>query len=194
MLDVRSCQPYLALRLICEVTEECQIAPEIAKEWADDWAKVVCESDIYETLGRELGITRAVAKTEWFKLLFGPNYMTSRTKILFEDWFPAMAAVFHRMKWGDHRRLATRLQLYESHVILERIAPRIAKLGIPALTIHDSFIVGRTELEEVCAIMAVELKNVAGWPPVIAYDGFCWNLEPVGPDRASCPTALYAER
>jgi hypothetical protein len=158
-LDVQTAQPYLVLRLLQDRNAE----PKIAEKWA----VAVCHDDVYTALATDLKMSRQEAKECWFKLVFAHNNARSLAKDAFESRFPELAEVFAREKRMRHRDLAICLQRHESHVMLERIAPRLTQLGIPALTIHDSFIVPTANAAEVDRIMSEELATYTGYPPVI---------------------------
>ncbi len=158
-LDIRTAQPYLALRLLHERDAD----PAVIEEWA----AAVCGSDLYSTLAAELAVSRDEAKVCWFRLLFAHNRASSPPKTAFENRFPEVAEVFRNEKRHHNRNLAIRLQTFESHVVLEHIVPRLAALDIPVLTIHDCVIVptGKASIAE--RVVSQELLSFVGYAPVI---------------------------
>jgi hypothetical protein len=113
MLDVRTSQAYFALAILKDYEKEVGW-----QSLTDEWARAVCDSDLYETLAAKLGMTREQAKAEWFKILFSKNYPTPQ-KDAFAELFPCVAAIFEHEKRRDFRRLAVKLQVLESYAIVE---------------------------------------------------------------------------
>jgi len=162
-LDVQTAQPYLVLRLLHD--------RNAGAKTTEIWAEAVCHGDVYTCLATDLGLGRQEAKECWFKLVFAHSNAKSSARDAFDARFPELGALFAEGKRMRHRDLAIRLQQYESHVMLERIVPRLAQLRIPTLTIHDSFIVPMANAAAVERFMSEELVTYTDHPSVIRREG-----------------------
>lgn len=162
-LDVKSMQPYLLIRLL----REAEQAGLVRNGTAAEWVSAVCDGDIYQTLARELTISRNSAKQLWFRVLFGHNKAEFPAKNYFERRYPEVARYVSIEKRRHKRDLAVKLQRMESLVMLERIGPRLADLQIPCLTVHDSLLVLSADMRECERIMTEELHAYVGQKPVI---------------------------
>jgi hypothetical protein len=158
-LDIRSCQPYLMLRF----GRDAGIGEEVLQQWA----RAVCENDLYGMLALEAGTSRGEAKKAWCMVAFGHDRIQSPVKDALIREFPEMAELIRVAKIKDPKALSHRLQQYEAHAMLERIVPRLVGEDIPVLTIHDSLIVPEEVADRVQTIMIRELTAFTGFPPMI---------------------------
>ena len=152
-----------------------------------DWFSEFLNTDIYSSIGHELGNTnRAMSKKGMMMLLFtepetySPFIKPLRT--LFPEYLEGLLAVKHSFKenhMSSKKSLPVFLQMVEAHVFLEIIYPALAEAGIPALTKHDSILFPKSRYLEVEKIVAdcfekigfrgkMELEepesNINNWP------------------------------
>ena len=81
----------------------------------------------------------------------------------FASVYPTIADIIKVLKQKDHRNLSILLQRIESTIFIDRICPRLVKVGIVPLTIHDSVIVKEDQAEktmEICRDVFMELFRV----------------------------------
>ena len=126
-----------------------------------DWFKQFLNTDIYKSVGNELGKNRAIAKKGMMMLFFTESGQYSPLikplKKLFPEYLEALLAVKHSFKENHlscKKTFPVFLQLVEAHIFIEIIYPALAEAGIPALTKHDSILFPKSRYSEVEKIVA----------------------------------------
>lgn len=185
ILDIKSCQPYLAIYL-------ARSSPELverlgAEAAVQEWIEVVLEHDIYRFLSYFFAEVHGEihSRDRWKKLLLrilnGPAGRTHedkgkpfREKELFEHLFPEMNSLLNHFKQELKSKLKSKrsnlslfLQQLESEIMLWNVCPRVLDAGIPVLTVHDALVVPSIHAAEVRAIMEEEFGRVVGTRPVV---------------------------
>jgi len=102
-----------------------------------------CEfGKLYDSL-MEPGADRQAFKKQFFTdVFFGKNRWQSPLKQRFEEAYPSVAQMLHRLKEKDHRRSAWVMQCYESTIFIYIIGKRLSREcpDLPVYSIHDSIL------------------------------------------------------
>jgi hypothetical protein len=101
----------------------------------------------YETIAEKMGIVlncenRTAFKQSFFAGIFFSKNSKRKTAIkkAFEELFPTVANALYSLKQNDYTEFPVKLQKLEASVIIKVLA-RLNKMGIKALSIHDSIVV-----------------------------------------------------
>ncbi|MDO7853427.1 hypothetical protein [Hymenobacter convexus] len=120
-----------------------------------------CQGEtIYSEVARMLGISRAVAKTEMFRVVFGGVNKTSKAWKQIKADFPAVAAWLETVKQLPDFNLAIYLQRWEAHVMIENVYPAIKNAGFVAFSKHDSFLVPQSQVAQVRALVEQVMRDM----------------------------------
>lgn len=136
---------------------------------------------------------RQMVKAVTYQVFFSKNYYrlkknkklvkyVTREKELFSKLFPTVMQVFEQYKDNlshpekdRHKALAKALQRIESRLMLDKIAPELAKQKpcMPRYTIHDSFVTTLGNEEFVKSIMKDFLIKEIGFSPELIPEIWC---------------------
>jgi hypothetical protein len=126
----------------------------------------------YEYLMDNLEIyeDRSLFKVRFFKKVFYSKenlYYISEERKRFTELFPNVSQIISYYKKDDYRNLAISLQRAEAEIMINKVIPKLAELGIYALTIHDSILTTPDNTETVKGIILKEFQNQYGLVPTI---------------------------
>jgi hypothetical protein len=126
----------------------------------------------YEYLMDNLEIyeDRSLFKVRFFKKVFYSKenlYYISEERKRFTELFPNVSQIISYYKKDDYRNLAISLQRAEAEIMINKVIPKLAELGIYALTIHDSILTTPDNTETVKGIILKEFQNQYGLAPTI---------------------------
>jgi hypothetical protein len=112
---------------------------------------------------------REKAKLMWMALAYSSNRSTNYyiVKLAFQDKYPIISLILRAIKKNKHAYLAIILQKIESHIFIEQISRNLIDNGIVPITIHDSVIVKKSDLEKSEEIMNQVLLENIGFTPKI---------------------------
>lgn len=133
-----------------------------AKGIEDQRYMALCEAgEIYDHLANRLGVLRESAKHEMVMLLYAKNGYRSTAKRVFELDFPAMAQYIHKVKDGDHKRLARRMQEAERRFVVDTVCVRLFQIDrdIFITTIHDSILARKSNCDLVLSVLREEFAK-----------------------------------
>jgi hypothetical protein len=122
----------------------------------------LCEAgEIYDHLAYRLGVLRESAKHEMVMLLYAKNGYKSTAKRLFEIEFPEMAQFIHKVKDGDHKRLARRMQEAERRFVIDSVCPRLFQINndLFVTTIHDAIVARKSDCDLVVSVLREEFSK-----------------------------------
>lgn len=154
----------------------------ITETYSINYIREATSGLLYDNISKSLNCNdRKVAKDLVFKYLFSPLWFKHPVVVYFKCHFPHIDVFRRRLNLGFHKTrkqkrspseqsntLALLLQKIESTFILNHVAPVIdEELGIPYLTIHDSFMVPIGFEKEVKAIIIRVALDCFGISPKI---------------------------
>ena len=114
-------------------------------------------------------MTRDELKKKWMIELFGPDYLRQHVWAAMQREFPDLCVQIERMRKGNYRNLARRLQKIESELVLDTAVPLIktALSGVAISTIHDCIVCPVEALEPVADILRATFAKALGFEPLI---------------------------
>ncbi|MDG3581781.1 hypothetical protein [Galbibacter pacificus] len=144
-VDLKNSQPFFFYTLL--LREENKINKDELKLFGE----LVTGGTLYEYLcDKWIGeMDRENMKKNLFKILYSKNNSYRKLKQFFNSIFPSINQYIEEKKEVEHNQIAIQMQKMESNTILDIILPKLFKKNIVPLTIHDSFIVGRSEVDVV---------------------------------------------
>lgn len=151
-LDLSQSQPSFFAQLLFD---------EIGK---NSFTSAINSGDIYDIIAKKHGLTsRASAKKEFYKTLFGPIYMSEEFFSMFPDtklWIKKVKSTYYENNPNSlkYTNLSMILQRYES-TIMKKVWRELIENEIIFLTVHDSIIVKRKDFRKSNKIMKEVLKN-----------------------------------
>jgi len=140
------------------------------------YKELTSRGELYEYLMKEMGIKedRETFKKRFFgKICYckeNPRYITRERKI-FAKLFPAVSAIISYYKIEDYKQLAIKLQRAEADIMINTVAKKLAEQGIFLLTIHDSILTTKENVEIVKETILTEFKNKFNLIPTFKIKG-----------------------
>jgi hypothetical protein len=186
-IDIANSQPFLFNILIIDYNNNINsssyiyntykttnIIPSYVSNKTDIliYRDITSSGKFYENLMDKMEIyeDRSLFKVRFFKKVFyskeNPYYISEERK-RFTELFPNVSQVISYYKKDDYRNLAISLQRVEADIMINRIVPRLANMGIYVLTIHDSILTTPDKIEIVKEIILQEFDNQYGLIPTI---------------------------
>lgn len=136
----------------------------------EKYVKFLETKDFYSEIGGEdiekLG--RKVVKQKIFKQIFFGRLrfnIGSRYFRRFKKLFPCLAELVIGMKLNDHAALAVFLQSMEADAVVSNCIFALKELDIPAISIHDSILVKKSDVEIARKYMFDSVKDALGFEP-----------------------------
>ncbi|MCY2976672.1 MAG: hypothetical protein NTW52_18605 [Planctomycetota bacterium] len=126
-----------------------------------------CLSDeLYQGIARAFDLDRDKAKKAFYSYSYGPirKHGTRRPQALLvqqyiADNYPVTANYVASQKQFDYRQFAVKKQNLEASIFVDGIFAELSRVGIPALTVHDSIYVGTTHQEQTKEITEEHLNK-----------------------------------
>lgn len=98
-------------------------------------------------------LTRKEIKNIMFAILYSKPGSYRKEKAIFGEIFPNILEWIEKRKGKNHQKFAINLQKIESSMCIDTILPRLHSKGIMCFTVHDSWIIDNTQLEETISII-----------------------------------------
>lgn len=131
----------------------------------------VTNKDFYSELAaRAAGsLTRKEAKQQSFILLFAQNRTAARQPFykVFKELFPILANEISQIKESDYKKVAFEMQSGESRIMITGALLDLARLEIPAFSIHDSILCLPEHLEVVQDCISRNFLKQTGFAPIL---------------------------
>jgi len=136
-----------------------------------------CQEDhLYDSIGELFNVTRKEAKGCYYQYIFGRNRKDRRgnrtafeVQEFFKEKYPRAADFAWDAKKENHRRLSHKLQRMEAELFVDGMLLELKRLNVPALTIHDSIVVGEQDREQAMGI-AQRILSDNGIRPVLTLE------------------------
>jgi len=130
-----------------------------------------CEhlADIYNDYYNTNEFDREKAKSLWMPIAYSTinskDYASS--KKAFKKKYKCISKVMYSIKKGNYKRLVQLLQKVESDIFIDRICKELIEVGITPLTIHDSIIIPKNELQKSREVLERVLVEALGFSPTV---------------------------
>lgn len=140
------------------LNEELKLIKLPSEKEQKEWRNLCERGELYEFFMREIynktGVkkTRTEVKEIMMTTLYSSNHSHNEYKKLFKDIFPSIFNFIVKIKGykfikRSHRLLPIMLQIIESFLWCETILPKLDRMNIPYLFIHDSVIIKEKDIE-----------------------------------------------
>lgn len=160
-LDICNSQPVFLLKVLYNKINTN--TPEQENELAH-FESLTSSGQLYQTIAdaAELSFDKTIKSKLYKQVLFGRNSYRGLVQRTFERLFPNVTSVIRDIKEKDFRRLSHLLQKVESDFVYNQVCHRIMqeRPSIFLLTIHDSFLVEKSEASSVLGVITEEFKKI----------------------------------
>lgn len=142
------------LRSLSKIHQNQEKSKKVNLSMFERWA---LEGKLYDNLTESLNQERDQVKSMMFKVLFSQNVIYKdrkkivpyeKEKAIFASVFPFVAEAVTILKSKDHALLPILLQKIESFIFIDCICNNLVKIDIVPLTVHDSIIVRRPDVNK----------------------------------------------
>jgi hypothetical protein len=163
-IDIINSQPfilYLYLNsLLC--TNNLTNYEKKELEMYGDWTSSGMFYEMFErTYFKNTGktLTRKEIKNIMFCIFYSKNGSYRKEKNIFKSILPNIMNFIEKEKEVKHNEFAIKLQKIESKICIDVICQRLDKEGIEYYTIHDAWLVDKSEVDKVVKIIHREFYN-----------------------------------
>lgn len=144
-IDIINSQPFILSLLLDKVKNKEEV--QKYKDWTSN-------GNFYENFGKSVytrtgkEITRKEIKKLMFCIFYSKNASYCKQKEIFKSIFPSIYDFIKDKKKKQHNRFAIELQKAESEICIDIICKELDDKNISYYTIHDSFIVKKSDIYE----------------------------------------------
>jgi hypothetical protein len=110
-------------------------------------------------------LSRKEVKQMFFKVLFSAVDSYKKEKAKFKSVYPIISSLVELLKEKKYKTLPIYLQKLESYLFIDCISKNLVEFGIIPLTIHDSVIVKKEQLQQTILIMEKVFNKELGVIP-----------------------------
>lgn len=129
-----------------------------------------CVNDrFYSNIAEKLSVTRDQAKETFCQFSFGPRRtantsakMAFAVQNIIKERYPGFAQYVWDAKKGDYREFSHKLQEFESHYFIDGVLAELQQKGIFSLTIHDSILVKKSDVQQAKNVLQEKGKSIIG--------------------------------
>jgi hypothetical protein len=146
-IDIVNSQPFLLSIILNEDKNTNFIATELTK-----YTNWTATGQFYENFKFEYKkkykkeITRKKTKDIMFCIFYSKNSSYKTEKAIFKSIFPSIYQWIEDQKANKHNTLAIKMQRFESAICIDRICAELDRNNISYYTIHDAWIVNKSEV------------------------------------------------